>query len=154
MNLTAKPRRGDMGGHANQYFTSSTTGWKSMRTGEVRPILSGDSFFVFQCYSYFLLFCFLHNLQEDVLEAVDHAEMTSVLCLSTHTCRNSLKILLLTEIIIVSKADGRYWIVPFGATDQLSSVSQHQHTWCSLAALRTANMSFSCKLCYTQGHLE
>lgn len=33
MNLTAKPRRGDMGGHANQYFTSSATGWWSTGTG-------------------------------------------------------------------------------------------------------------------------
>jgi len=41
MNLTAKPRRGDMGGHANQYFTSSAAGWWSMGTGrEVQPILS------------------------------------------------------------------------------------------------------------------
>lgn len=32
MNLTAKPRRGDMGGHPNQYFTSSATGWWSMGT--------------------------------------------------------------------------------------------------------------------------
>lgn len=33
MNLTAKPRRGDMGGHANQYFTSSATGWWGMGAG-------------------------------------------------------------------------------------------------------------------------
>lgn len=33
MNLTAKPRRGYMGGHANQYFKSSDAGWWSMGTG-------------------------------------------------------------------------------------------------------------------------
>lgn len=33
MNLTAKPRRGDMGGHANQYFTSSDSGWWRKGTG-------------------------------------------------------------------------------------------------------------------------
>lgn len=32
MDLTAKPLRGDMGGHANQYFTSSATAWWSMGT--------------------------------------------------------------------------------------------------------------------------
>lgn len=32
MNLTAKPRRGEMGGHVNQYFTSSATDWWSMGT--------------------------------------------------------------------------------------------------------------------------
>lgn len=33
MNLTAKPRRSDMDGHANQYLTSSATGWWKMGTG-------------------------------------------------------------------------------------------------------------------------
>lgn len=32
-----------------------------------------------------------HSLQEDELEVVDHSEMTSVFCLSTHTCHNCLQ---------------------------------------------------------------
>lgn len=45
MDLTAKPMRGDMGGHANQYFTSSATAWWSKGTegrGAANTVIDSD----------------------------------------------------------------------------------------------------------------
>lgn len=107
MNLTAKPRRGDMGGHANQYFTSSTTGWWSMGTGwwgaantvsdldrkrsQVRAASYTCTVGVVEVMNSQISFCFTavttfshsvlqqlsSHLQEDELEAVDHTETAS-----------------------------------------------------------------------------
>lgn len=45
MDLTAKPMHCDMGGHANQYFTSSATAWWSAGTegrGAANTVIDSD----------------------------------------------------------------------------------------------------------------
>lgn len=56
-------------------------------------VSSGSISLCFSTESTFILFCSgsARNLQEEEFEAVDHTEMTSGLCLSTHTCHNRLQ---------------------------------------------------------------